>query len=166
MAGFGDEIANMAARIVTMDYLFQQTYLDARAEAYSTPAPAVPVVQMEKVEGMKGVLRPPQSHVPGQYGINIAELEAAAGTVTVSLEKDESRKCDPGNWRLTLVAVDKDLTARYSKMTRGKAVSIKAKKGDRIFVAVAAVPKEHKPRDFNDTEGQVQAFPYILKLTP
>jgi hypothetical protein len=164
LSGFGDEIGNMAARIVTMDYIYKQTYLDARAAAYKKPLPAVPLVKMEKVPDRKGALRPPETHIPGQYGINIAEIENPSGRVTVSLAKDKSRKCDPGSWRLTLVAVDKDLKARYSKMTQGATVSIRPNKGERVFVAVAAVPAKHKPREFKDTKGLGQSFPYVLTV--
>ena len=166
MVGFGDELGNMAARIVTMDYVYQQTYLDARSAAYKKPSPAVPVVKMEAVPDNKGVLRPPEKYIPGQYGINIMEIETPAGTVTVLLEKDTSRECAEGSWRLTLVAVDKDLRPRYSNMTtQDKAVSINVNKGDRIFAAVTAVPAKHIPREFNDTTGLAQSFPYILTVS-
>jgi hypothetical protein len=162
MEGFGDELGIMAARMVTMDYVYQQTYLDARAEAFKKPLPAIPVIPMEEVPNRREAIRPPEEYIPGQYGVNIIQIEKPSSEVTVSLEKDTLRECADGSWRLTLVAVGKDLKPRYSAMTRGPAVSIKVNHGDQVFAAVAAVPAVHKPREFNDTEGLAQAFPYVL----
>ena len=164
MEGFGDELGIMAARMITMDYVYQQTYLDARVRAYNKQLPAAPVITVEEIPGRIGTLRPTEEYIPDQYGVNIIQIKNPSSRIKVSLEKDTLRECSSGSWRLTLVAVARDLKTRYSAMTRGKAVSIEVNDGDQVFAAVTAVPSVHRPREFNDVEGLSQKFPYVLVL--
>ena len=161
MQDFGDEIGALAAKLVTMDYIFQQTYLDSR-RGKSKDVLAVPLTPIETAPRKAKSYRPQRDSVPGQYGINLLEIlpEGKDKDVTVTLKEGFHRRCDEGSWRMTLVAVDKDHNARYGKTTREKTVSFKPKAGERLFLAVAAVPAKHKTRQFPNNEGTTQTFPY------
>jgi hypothetical protein len=164
MQDFNDAIGQMASRMPTMDFVGQQTYLDQQLPRYKELNVPCRLAPMEPVAGQANTWRPIERFAPGQYGVNTVELLPTGEEVTVSLKKDPSRKMDPGAWRMTLVAMSDPTTARRSKMTRGGVITMKLKPGERLFASITGAPNTHKPREFQDTEGNAQSFPYLMQV--
>ena len=163
--GFNDAIGQMAARMPTMDFVNQQVYLDQQLPRYKELNVPCQLAPMEAVEGRPNTWRPVEWFVPGQYGVNTVELLPDGEEVTVSLKKDPWRAMSPGAWRMTLVATSDATTARRSKMTRGQSITMKLKPGERLFASIVGAPNTHVPREFQDSDGNAQFFPYLIEVT-
>lgn len=145
-----------------MDYVFQQTYLDTRARVLQQPLPAVSLTPSLVATDL---YRPAPEYVPGQYGINLYRLgvHEDRGAVSVKLRPDPD--ADPGDFRVTLVAVGEGCHARYSTMGRaGERVTLAPAEDESLYLAVAVIPRVHQPRVFKDTQGTAQSFPYAFGL--
>lgn len=153
---FNDEIGEMAARLVTMDYL-NQGYLsdatvDLRKQAMSTVIPD---------EAARGWFTVPADKKLYAYGIQWIPVTPAPGASELSVSFCGRSKDNDARWRLTLVAVDKNNIARYSPRVTavGKAevkIGITVRPGEDYVLAVAATPAKYRSL----TWDQIPEFDY------
>lgn len=163
---FGNLIGEVAAHDVSWDYVHQYFYQRAmRNHLRSGPAARNRVV-LQPVPDRPGWYRPIYSHAPRQYGINIIDLVRDPGADEVQVDfrgiVDETEGSD---WRLTLVAIDDQGEARYSRMWRGgKGVMGLQPNEQRLALAIAATPKVYKPLEFRPGFNKKRRYPYEVSF--
>lgn len=156
--GLGDLIGEMAARTVTFDYIYQQTYLDLAEQKLAEPwltRRGVPL----KAAG-DGSYRPLDKYIPGQWGMNHVRLEPTSQDIAVylsALDKDVS-------WRMTLVAYDENGNAAYSAVSADGTVRLTVNDWPYVMLALAAIPAEHEPLPFETDIADVRRYPYALRF--
>ena len=153
---FNDEIGEMAARMVTMDYLNQGYLCDAtvdlRKQAMSTVIPD---------EAVRGWFKSPADKKLYACGIQWITITPNPGASQLSVSFCGRSKDNDARWKLTLVAVDKNNVARYSPRVTavGKTEStlaISVRPGEDYILAVAATPAKYRSL----TWDQIPEFDY------
>lgn len=155
----GDIIGEMAARMVTFDYVYQQTYLDSAEQKLVEPWLMRRGVPLKSLSG--GMYMPLTKYMPGQWAINHIRLQPTADTVTVRLHRVDSHDV---SWRLTLVAYDEQGQAIYSDVSADDQVSLEVAGWPHLVLAVAAIPGEHKPLPFEVNLEEVRRYHYALEF--
>ncbi len=156
---FGDVIGAMAARMVTLDYTYQQTYLDVLEQKLGEPwlmRRGTPLKSLEE-----GWYLPLTKYMPGQWGINQVRLEPTADSVTVRLEQIDKHDA---SWRLALVAYDDTGNAAYSPVSSSNEVSLDVAGWPHLMLTVAAIPAVHKPLPFDFNLDKVKRYHYALQF--
>ncbi|NQT53713.1 hypothetical protein HQ576_16770, partial [bacterium] len=160
--GFGDTIGEMAARLVTMDFVYQQNYLDNihvhRGAHWFMPFRTV----LEPVPDRPGWYRPPYAFAPAQYGVNIIDLVPDDGSPFLAIDLkgivDEAQHSD---WRATIVLIDEQGRARYSRMwNAGKCTIVRRPNERRAALAIAATPSQYTPLRFRMGYHVKRRYPY------
>ncbi len=166
--GFGDMIGEMAAHNVTWDYTYQWTYrktiADFRKAIDDTSRDRTLLLP---VSDRPGWYRPMYAQSPKQYGVNIVDLVPAPGghRVTVNFQGIVDEK-EHSDWRVTLVAIDRQGRARYSRMWRAGRGAITLKPGEtRLALAIAAAPDVYMPTGFRIGFNAVRHYPYEVSFT-
>ena len=160
VAGFGDIIGELAARMVAWDFqnqFYQQKDL-RNLERHSSGVPSHRTV-LEPVSDRAGWWKPIYSHAPRQYGVNIIELEPDAKTVEADIVGivDETEGSD---WRATLVAYDALGHARYSPTVRTGKVTLEVRAGEKLALAIAATPTRYTPLAFRPGFNKKRRYSY------
>ncbi len=160
VAGFGDIIGELAARMVAWDFQ-NQFFEEKELRNYVRHNPGVPSnrVVLEPVSDRAGWWKPIFSHAPRQYGVNIIDLDADAKTVEADLAGiiDETEGSD---WRATLVACDTLGHCRYSPTVHGGKVALDVRDGEKLALAIAAAPTKYTPLGFRIGFGKKPRYPY------
>lgn len=157
---FGDLVAEMAARLVTFDYTFQQTYLDHIEQYTGENWLARNGTAVEAVPTERDYYRPVSSEQPGQWGIHHLALQATGTTIRVGI-----RTMTPDvSWRVCLVSHNATGDARYSEIVRDGPVSLAVNRGERVVLVVVAVPVAHQPLDFEVNDTAVQRYAYMFTV--
>ncbi len=168
IAGFGDMIGEMAAHNVTWDYVNQWTYADTiNAYHRGQNDASRDRTLLQPVPDRPDWYRPPNAQAPRQYGINLIDLVPKPGARQITARfqgiADEQEGSD---WRVTLVAVDDQGRARYSRMWRSGVGTITLRPGEtRLALAVAATPTVYKPQPFRGGYNVKPHFPYEVSFT-
>jgi len=160
IAGFGDVIGELAARMVAWDFQNQFFYQSEMRKLvrFSRGIPTHRAI-LEPVSDRVGWWKPIYSHAPRQYGVNIVDLVPSGKTVTAEFAGivDEVEGSD---WRVTLVAHDALGNCRYSPTVHGGKVSLDVRAGEKIVLAVAAAPTKYTPQEFRPGYGKKPRYPY------
>ncbi len=160
---FGEEIGEMAARMVTMDYINQGYLCDAtvnlRKKAISEVTPD---------ETAPGWFKAPAAPKLYAYGIQWIPVTPRPGASQLSVSFRGRSKDNEARWKLTLVAVDKNNVARYSpRLTAVGQAEVKldmtVKPGEDYFLALAATPAKYRSLAWD----QIPEFdyPYTLRAS-
>ncbi|MES2440059.1 MAG: DUF6055 domain-containing protein [Verrucomicrobiota bacterium] len=160
---FTDEIGEMAARMVTMDYIHQGFLLDASAGmrkstmSQVTPAPGTP-----------GWYASPADKPLYAYGAHWLPVRKQPGEKTITISFRGASKANDATWQLTLVGVDGENVARYSPRVTATGdtqaeVRIDVKPGEDYVLTVAATPTKYRPLTWDQTPEF--SFPYLVKAT-
>lgn len=175
---FADDMGWYGARLVTMDFLDQRAWLDARHFAW----PKIPGYKMptDNIDDMYTVLPSVAGDPPGSYaspanrplrpwGTHLVPLKAQASTVEISLTGGTS--ANDAAWRFALVAVAPGDGATYSTLGRAAGTGtgksdIKVPKGARLFLAVTATPYSHDDpiQQGGNVMKEEVAFPYRVQM--
>jgi len=162
--GFGDTIGELAARMVGWD--FQNQYFQLKEiRRLEREAGRISSLGTILEQGRDGRWYPLHAHAPKQYGVNLVGLEVAARAQSV--EVDFAGEVDPtedGAWRITLVAVDALGRCRYSPTVRSGKVSLDARAGERLTLAVAATPTRYVPQEFRPGFAVKRRYPYSIAV--
>lgn len=157
---FNDEIGEMGARMVTMDYLNQGFLADATADMRKRTMSAVAADPENPLW-----FRSPTDKSLYAYGVQWLPLrkQGSARQITVAFRGDS--KAPDAGWRLTLVGVNKDGVARYSQSVRVKGkeeskVLIDTKPGEDYVLVVAATPGKYRTL----TWGQKPEFDFPYQV--
>ncbi len=160
VAGFGDIVGELAARMVAWDFQ-NQFFHQKEMRNVVRHSPGVPShrVVLEPVADRAGWWKPIHSHAPRQYGVNIIELVPDAKTVEADIAGivDETESSD---WRATLVAYDALGHCRYSPTVRGGKVALDVREGEQLALAIAATPGKYEPLGFRIGYGKKRRYPY------
>ncbi|MEA3207599.1 MAG: hypothetical protein QOE70_656 [Chthoniobacter sp.] len=132
VAGFGDIVGELAARMVAWDFqnqFFQQK--EMRNLVLHNPGVPSHRVVLEPVSDRAGWWKPIYSHAPRQYGVNIIELVPDAKTVEVDIAGivDENEGSD---WRATCATASNSRSPsprRPANTTRSASASASEKSG-------------------------------------
>jgi len=136
---FNDEIGELAARMVTVDYInqgyLQDASVDLRKAAFSTVTPAEPA----------GRWFDSPNHPLYPYGYDWIRLSPKPGTTDLKITFQGKSTAPDAEWRITLVAVDDKGQARYSQTATASgiteaAVSLSILPHETYVLAVAATP--------------------------
>jgi carbonic anhydrase/acetyltransferase-like protein (isoleucine patch superfamily) len=169
VSGFGDIIGEMAAHNATWDYeneWIYQTQIDAYHKGAGDASRDRTILR--PVPDRAGWYRPLYSQSPRQYGINLIDLvpKPDARTVTADFQGivDEAEGSD---WRITLLAVDREGRARYSRMSHGGRLTLALRPGeDRVMLAIAAAPTLDKQLGGDAGYNEIKRhFPYEVAFT-
>lgn len=165
IAGFGDTIGELAARMVTWDFQNEFVYQrDMLTALRYSPGHASNRTVLEPVADRPGWWKPIFSHAPRQFGVNLIDLEPTAGKVEVDFSGivDESEGSD---WRVTLVAHAPHGQPRYSTTVRGGKLAMDVKPGEQLTLAIAATPTRYTPQEFRPGYNKKPRFPYEVAVT-
>jgi Family of unknown function (DUF6055) len=159
---WNDEIGEMAARLVTMDYINQGFMAAASSEARQKAISTV-----TKSTDHPGWFQCPQERLLYAYGTNWISLKKLGAASQITIDVLGESKDTKAQWQATIVAVDKNNVARYSKRVTaiGKSparVSIDTRPGEDYILAIAATPSVYRPLNWD----QIPEFtyPYWLKI--
>lgn len=158
---FNDEVGEMAARLVTMDYLNQgylaDSTVDLRRKAMST-------VTLDEIA--RGWFTAPADKKLYAYGVQWVPITPDPGASQVSVSFCGRSKDNDARWRLTLVAVGKNNVARYSPRVNasGKTevkLSMPVMPGEQYVLAVAATPTKYRSLTWEQTPEF--DYPYAVR---
>lgn len=163
LESFNEEIGEMGARLVTMDYINQGFLLEGTVEArkkFKSRVVASPTVS--------GWFDSPPDKKLYPYGVHWIAVAPDPGSRQVTVSFRGNSEAPDAKWRVTLVAVDKNNFARYSPRvpmtggTEGK-VSMDVKPGEDYVLVVAATPLKYRPL----TWGKIPEFdfPYLVRAS-
>lgn len=132
--GVGDLMGQIGARFAEFDcqqeYPFRAMYGTANFSS------------LEPVDTDKGLYRCPPYEAPEPFGVSISRLIADEGAKEIAV--DFKGQFDPetySDWRVCIVAVDKDSRCRYTPLWNKGRMSMKVKPGDRRYwLTVTATP--------------------------
>ena len=165
VAGFGDIIGELAARMVAWDFQ-NQFYHQKELRNLVRHSRSVPShrTMLEPVADRAGWWKPIFSHAPRQYGVNLVDLVPSAKTVSVDFAGivDETEGSD---WRVTLVASDALGRCRYSPTVRAGKLTLDVRDGEQLTLAVAATPSKYTQMEFRPGYGKKPRFPYEVTFT-
>lgn len=156
---FNDEIGELAARMVTMDFInqgyLQNSTSDLRRAAFST-------LRRRDVDG-DWYDSPSNALYP--YGYDWIRLSPQDGATEIKIKFQGQSRSLNAEWRLTLVGVDDMERARYSPTVTalGKIeaeVSISVHPNEKYVLAVAATPTTYQSLNW----GQIPEKTYPYKV--
>ena len=164
--GFGDIIGEVAARNVTWDYVFQQTYQKVMKDSRGKPWFKHHRTVLEPIVDKPGWYQPPYVFAPRQYGYNIIELIPEEDSRTIEVELNGLvDKAEDSDWRATIVAVDDEGEARYSRMWNDGKCSLELEDDEnRVYLVVAATPATYKPLHFRMGFRVKARYPYEVSF--
>lgn len=160
---FGEEIGEMAARMVTMDYLNQGYLRDASSEMRKKT-----MSQLTASATSPGWFDAPADKPLYAYGAHWIPVTPAAGASQIAVSFRGNSKATDAKWRLTLVTVDRENSARYSPRitatgsTEAKVI-LPVKPGEEYVLVVAATPTKYRSLTWNQTPEF--SFPYSVNAT-
>lgn len=160
IAGFGDVIGELAARMVAWD--FQNQYhmrKDMRDYQRNGPGNRSNRTVLEPVADRAGWWKPIYSHAPRQYGVNLVEL-APDGKQVEAVFAGIVDEQEGSDWRVTLVAYDELGQARYSPTIHQGKVTLDVNKGEKVALAIAAAPTKYEPLGFHMGFNKKRRYPY------
>ena len=159
---FNDEIGEMAARMVTMDFI-NQGYLqdatsDLRREAFSSP----------RRRDHDGDWYDSPSNALYPYGYHWIRLSPQNGAADIKIKFQGQSTALNAEWRLTLVGVDDKERARYSPTVTalGNAdaeASISVHPNEKYVLAVAATPTTYQSLNWGQIPGNT--YPYKVEAS-
>ena len=159
---FNDEIGELAARMVTMDFMnqgyLQDTTSALRQAAFSSLSRRDN--DGDWYDSPKNVLYP--------YGYHWIRLSPHDGAADIKIKFQGQSTALNAEWRLTLVAVDDKERARYSPTVTALGateaeVSISVQPNEKYVLAVAATPTTYQSLNW----GQIpeNAYPYKVEAS-
>ena len=160
----GDMIGQVGARFAEFDC---QQEFQFRAFAASPNRSYLVPVDIEK-----RIYRCPTAEAPNPYGVSISRLIPDAGATKIGV--DFQGDFDPdtySDWRVCIVAVDKNDRCRYSPLWNKGEMSMEIQPGDkRWWLTVTATPKalmrgRRSATHFLYEGGFVYKYPYQVTLT-
>lgn len=158
---FTDEVGEMAARMVTMDYVNQGFLADATAEMRKHS-----MSKVTTIPDAPGWFKPQSDRVLYAYGAHWLPLRKQGGArqLTVSFRGDS--EAPDATWQITLVAVNAINEARYSTRTvalnkKEAKVQIDVRPGESYVLAVAATPLKYRTM----TWDQIPEFDYPYQVS-
>jgi len=161
---FGDEIGEMAARLVAMDYVNQQYFLDA-----TQPFRAATLFPLKPAHD--GWLTPPQDKKLHAYGVMHFRVIPDSGAKTIEVMLSGRTSSNHASWRLTLVGVNAANECRYSPMARcvlqnsSTPVKLDVQPGETYTIAVAATPMEYSPVRWVEPIKEPEiSYPFELRV--
>lgn len=164
IAGFGDVIGELAARMVGWDFQ-NQFYQEKETRQFFRTYPGIPShrVVLQPVADRADWWQPIHSHAPRQYGVNLIDVDATEKEVAVDFSGivDESEGSD---WRVTWVAKDATGNCRYSSTVHGGVLAFTPREGESLTLAIAATPTIYKPQRFRPGFNQKPRFPYEVRF--
>ena len=147
--GFGDFFGEYAARMVTCDFVLQHPL----RSKYGMPT----LSSLEPVYGATGRYRIPNAEAPRTYGFNIVRLLPSTGATKITA--DFNGLYEPlqySDWRASIVAVDAQGRARYSRQWNKGEMTLAIKGSDKHFwLVVAATPSAMPLSETNWSDGKV-----------
>jgi hypothetical protein len=158
---FNEEVGEMAARMVTMDYINQGYLCDVTVDQRKRT--------MSKVmpdETARGWFKSPEDKKMYAYGIQWISVTPDPGARLFSVSFCGRSKANDARWRLTLVAAGKNNVARYSPRVTaiGKTevkLGIPVKPGEEYVLAVAATPTKYRSLTWDQTPEF--DYPYAVR---
>ncbi len=156
---FNDEIGELAARMVTMDYINQGYLQDATSELRRAAFSSV------KPRDTDGDWYDSPSHPLYSYGYDWIRLSPQAGATGIIIKFQGQSVSLNAEWRLTLVGVDDKEQARYSPTVTaagktGAEVSISVQPNEKYVLAIAATPTTYQSLNW----GQIPDITYPYKV--
>lgn len=163
LESFNEEIGEMGARLVTMDYINQGFLLegtvDARKRFMSRVVPS---------PTGSGWFDSPPDRKLYPFGVHWIPVDPAPGKSQFTVSFRGNSEAPDAKWRVTLVAVDKNNAARYSPRvpmtgkTEGR-VTMNVKPGENYVLVVAATPLKYRPLTWGQTPEF--DFPYLVSAS-
>jgi len=158
-----DEIGEMGARMVTMDYINQGFLADASAGMRKNT-----MTRVSADPANPGWFRSPADKALYAYGVHWLPLRKQGSSRQISVAFRGDSKAPDAGWRLTLVAVDGNGVARYSPRVKVTAkdeakVQIDVKPGEDYVLVVAATPGKYRSLTWDQKPDF--DFPYLVQPT-
>lgn len=159
---FNDEIGELAARMVTMDFINQGYLQDAtaalRRAAFSTL----------KRRDLDGDWYDSPSHPLYPYGYDWIQLSPQDGATDITVHFQGQSTALNAEWRLTLVGVDDQERARYSPTVTASGqtdaeVRITVRPHEKYVLAVAATPTTYQSLNWGKTPEHT--YPYKVEAS-
>ncbi|MEP9401696.1 DUF6055 domain-containing protein [Sphingomonas silueang] len=177
---FADDMGWYGARLVSMDFVNQRTFLDVLSirerpsadsfgRKHTVPINFYTALTPVATGGQAAVYAPPAQRDLMEFGTHIVPLKVVGRSVKVTLTGGTT--ANEAAWRFTLVSVDASGAATYAPMAavtgRGSAtVTMKPAAGAKLFLAVTATPYVYEPMgaDGANNPGSPTRFPYRVDI--
>jgi hypothetical protein len=159
---FNDEIGELAARMVTMDFINQGYLQDATTELRQAAFSS-----LKRTEPTGGWYDSPEN-VLYPYGYHWIRLSPQPGASDIKIKFQGRSSALNAQWRLTLIAVDDKEKARYSPSVTasGKTaaeVGISIRPNESYVLAVAATPTTYQSLNWGKIPGD--DYPYKVEAS-
>jgi hypothetical protein len=158
---WNEEIGEMGARLVTMDYINQGYLSDATVGIREGT-----LSEVTPDENDPGWFKAPSDKKLYAYGVQWIPVTPDPGQKMLSVAFRGRSKDSAAQWRLTIVSVAKDDVVRYSPRVTAigeneTKVEMQVRPGEEYVLAVAATPTKYQTL----TWGQIPDFdyPYVLR---